>query len=261
MAHDWCPAWRSATRLGRGRDSRVQRLLLASDPGRESTPATLLRPGMGQPSGMTPELVSLLPVHGAGSGPWAFDRWSCVPCASRWTLRVRCIHGRGHGRTRRLVVLPTEVVNAADRRTVSEGAVGPVPVVVLEPVWQRLVALSMRAVDNPLGPLAPHGLVEALDLPVGARTVRLGGQVPDPVSGEQVAQGVVLDVAEGVVGHQPFRREAMPLEEGEPPLDEAGYGRGPLVAVQLDVSEARVVVDERVRVVVADPAIDLGARA
>src|SRR6266700_7048868 len=23
--------------------------------------------------------------------------------ASRWTLRVRCIHGRGHGRTRRLV--------------------------------------------------------------------------------------------------------------------------------------------------------------
>src|SRR5439155_19762775 len=87
----------------------------------------------GEPSGMTPELVSLLPVHGAGSGPWAFDRWSCVPCASRWTLRVRCIHGRGHGRTRRLVVLPTEVVNAADRRTVSEGAVGPVSVVLLEP--------------------------------------------------------------------------------------------------------------------------------
>src|SRR5438876_8061242 len=52
---------------------------------------------------MTPELVSLLPVHGAGSGPWAFDRWSCVPCASRWTLGVRCIHGRGHGRTFRLV--------------------------------------------------------------------------------------------------------------------------------------------------------------
>src|SRR6059058_1123223 len=52
---------------------------------------------------MTPELVSLLPVHGAGSGLWAFDRWSCAPSASRWTLRVRCIHGRGHGRTRRLV--------------------------------------------------------------------------------------------------------------------------------------------------------------
>src|SRR5438270_1660385 len=31
-----------------------------------------------QCSGMTPELVSLLPVHGAGSGPWAFDSWSCA---------------------------------------------------------------------------------------------------------------------------------------------------------------------------------------
>src|SRR5205809_3278928 len=62
-------------------------------------------------SGMTPELVSLLPVHDSGSGPWAFDRWSCAPSASRWTLRVRCIHGRGHGRTRQLVVLPTVVVN------------------------------------------------------------------------------------------------------------------------------------------------------
>jgi hypothetical protein len=40
LAHNRRPAWRGATRLGRGRDSRVQRLLLASDPGRESTPPT-----------------------------------------------------------------------------------------------------------------------------------------------------------------------------------------------------------------------------
>jgi hypothetical protein len=37
-------------------------------------------PRMTVSSGMTPELVSLLLVHGAGSGPWAFDRWSCAPC-------------------------------------------------------------------------------------------------------------------------------------------------------------------------------------
>jgi len=30
--------------------------------------------------GNDPELVSLLLVDGAGSGPWAFDRWSCAPC-------------------------------------------------------------------------------------------------------------------------------------------------------------------------------------
>jgi hypothetical protein len=42
-----------------------------------------------------------------------------------------------------LVVLPTEVVNAADRWPVSERAVRPSRVVVVEPVWQRHVALSM----------------------------------------------------------------------------------------------------------------------
>jgi len=40
-----------------------------------------------------------------------------------------------------LVVLPTDVVNAADRGAVSERAVWSSPVVVVEPVWQRLVAL------------------------------------------------------------------------------------------------------------------------
>src|SRR6266571_851054 len=49
----------------------------------------------------------------------------------------------------RLVVLPTDVVNAADRWPVSERAVRPSRVVVVEPVWQRLVALSMCAVGEP----------------------------------------------------------------------------------------------------------------
>jgi hypothetical protein len=43
---------------------------------------------------------------------------------------------RGHGRIRHLGVLPTDVVNAADRGPVSDRAVWSVVVVVLEPVWQ-----------------------------------------------------------------------------------------------------------------------------
>ena len=43
VARNWRAAWRRATRLGGGRDRRVQRVLLAPDPGREPTPATLLR--------------------------------------------------------------------------------------------------------------------------------------------------------------------------------------------------------------------------
>src|SRR5437762_14068029 len=56
---------------------------------------------LGQRSGMTPELVSLLFVHGQWSG--AFDRWSCAPCGVTVAARIRCIHGRGHGSPRRLV--------------------------------------------------------------------------------------------------------------------------------------------------------------
>src|SRR6266566_2578715 len=71
----------------------------------------------------------------------------------------------------RLAVLPTDVVNAADRRPVSDRAVRSAPVVVLEPVWQRGVAVSMRAVADSLRPFALHRLVEALDLAVRPRPV------------------------------------------------------------------------------------------
>src|SRR6266511_248006 len=152
-----------------------------------------------------------------------------------------------------LGVLPTDVVNAADRGPVSDRAVWSLPVVVVEPVWQRQVALSMRAVGEAVCPLAGHRLVEALNLAVGARPVGLGGQVPDPSAGEQLAQGAVLDVAEAVVSHQPLRDDPVLCEEGQRPVDEAGHGRCFLVLVELDVGEPGVIVDDRVRVVVADP--------
>jgi hypothetical protein len=74
----------------------------------------------------------------------------------------------------------------------------------------------------------------------------------DPVAGEQLAERAILDVAEAVVGHQPLRDDPMLGEEGKRPLDEAGHGRRSLVVVELDIRQPRVVVDERVRVVVAD---------
>ena len=36
--------------------------------------------------------------------------------ASRWTRGVRCTHGRGHGRTHRLVVVPRHVVDSLMRQ-------------------------------------------------------------------------------------------------------------------------------------------------
>src|SRR3989475_9854753 len=89
------------------------------------------------------------------------------------------VRGGAHPPLRALAVLPTDVVNAADRRPVSDRAVRSAPVVGLEPVWQRGVAVSMRAVADALRPFALHRLVEAFDLPVRPRPVGLGRQVAD----------------------------------------------------------------------------------
>ena len=57
------------------------------------------------------------------------------------------------------------------------------PVVVVDPVWQGLGAVSMGAVAEAVAPLAGHGLVEALDLAVGAGPVGLGRAMRDAAIG------------------------------------------------------------------------------
>jgi len=60
-------------------------------------------------------------------------------------------------------------------------------------VWQGVVAVSMGAVAEAVGPFAGHGLVEAFDLAVGAWPVGLGGEVADATPVEQFGEGAVLD--------------------------------------------------------------------
>src|SRR6266536_2403822 len=81
----------------------------------------------------------------------------------------------------------------------------------------------------------------------------------DAVAGEQLGEGAVLDVAEAVVGHQPLRHDPVLSVEGERALEEAGHRRGSLVVVELDEGEPGMVVDDRVREVVADPCPDTPA--
>ena len=61
-----------------------------------------------------------------------------------------------------------------------------------------------------------------------------------------------------VVGHQPLRADAVGGEEAQRPVDERGDGRRFRVREQLGVGEPGVVVDDCVRVVVADPRFLLG---
>ena len=59
---------------------------------------------------------------------------------NRARLRDAALSQTAVGYTSRLVVLPTDVVNAADRRPVTERAVGPSPVVVAKEGCQGPIA-------------------------------------------------------------------------------------------------------------------------
>ncbi len=75
---------------------------------------------------------------------------------------------------RRLVVLPTEVVNAADGWPVCQGAVGALSVVVADEGWQCLRSVGRALPDMGVCPLSLEGLEEALNLPVPAGRVGRG---------------------------------------------------------------------------------------
>src|SRR4029453_5939708 len=55
LAYDGRPARHPAPGPGRCCYRRVQRVLLASDPGRESTPATIVKPRVGQRFAISPD--------------------------------------------------------------------------------------------------------------------------------------------------------------------------------------------------------------
>jgi hypothetical protein len=75
--------------------------------------------------------------------------------------------------------------------------------------------------------------------------------VADAAPGEQLAQRAVLDVGEGVVCHRRLAAIPCVAKWASAQLDEAVHGRGLLGVVSLDLGEVRVVIDDRVRVVVA----------
>ena len=62
----------------------------------------------------------------------------------------------------------------------------------------------------------------ALDLAVGLWPAWPDESVRDPVGVEELAEGAVVAVDEGVVGEQPLRLDPELVEVRERPLDEAG---------------------------------------
>jgi len=134
-------------------------------------------------------------------------------------------------------------------------------VVVVEPVWQGLGAGVMVGVGDAVGPFAAHGLVEALDFAVDLGASGWDQQMADAVLGEESAQGAVLGIRPGVVGHDPAGVDAEAGVPGQRSHDKAGDGVGALVGVQLGVGDAGVVIDDGVDVLVSPAGVSLSAGA
>jgi hypothetical protein len=80
-------------------------------------------------------------------------------------------------------------------------------------------------------------------------------------AGEQPSERLVAGVGPGVVADQPLYLDSVCGEVGEAALDEAGHRLGFLVAVELAVGVAGVVVDDRVHPFEANPHPQLSASA
>ena len=76
--------------------------------------------------------------------------------------------------------------------------------------------------------------------------------VADVVSEQQLVQRTVASVAHRAVGHPPASDDAVRGEPVQRACGEVRNGRRFLVAEQLAVDQARVIVDDRVEVVVAE---------
>ena len=94
--------------------------------------------------------------------------------------------------------------------------------------------------------------MEAFDLAVGLWSVGLDREVRDVVGREQFFEALRVGVGPGVVGHHAFRRDAVLGVPGERALGKGDDGVCALVGMQLAVGQARVVVDDRVGVLVPD---------
>ncbi|HEX5851802.1 MAG TPA: hypothetical protein VFY36_01800 [Solirubrobacteraceae bacterium] len=75
----------------------------------------------------------------------------------------------------------------------------------------------------------------------------------DLSDGEELTQGAVVRVGPSVVAHQPLGGDPLRIEPLKGPCNEVCDGLRSLIAVQFDVGQARVVIDDRVREVIAHP--------
>ena len=124
----------------------------------------------------------------------------------------------------------------------------------MQPAGQVGSARVRAAVRQGIGPLAHQGLDEAFSLAVGLGRVGSGADVAQAEQTASLAEQA-RDIARAVVGHHPFDPDALALEPAQRADQEAGGRLASLVRQDLDIGEARGVVDRDVHELPADLAV------
>jgi len=141
---------------------------------------------------------------------------------------------------------------------VTEGAVGSLVIVEVEPWCERSGSVFAGSVDDGVGPFALQGLDEPFGFAVRARPVRPREDVLDPEAND--CAGVELgSVARSVVGHDPLHSHRSSCEPGDRPFQERDARPSCLVGEDLDVGDAAGVIDRDVTAL--PPRAQLFARA
>jgi hypothetical protein len=135
---------------------------------------------------------------------------SLVAAAGSLVVRFRRARGveRQQLRWLALGVVAREVVDAADGWPATEGGVGAVHVVPVDPARQGMVAGGVGPVQPLIGPLLEQGPVEPLHLPIGLWPIGSGALVVDAGVGQRGSEQAAA-VADAVVGQHPGDGDAV----------------------------------------------------
>src|SRR5699024_7613471 len=144
-----------------------------------------------------------------------------------------------------------EVGQSGDWWLASDGGVGSVGIVEVQPPGQGCVALRGGRVELGIGSAVAQSAVEALELAVGLGPVGTSSLGPDAQVSTCISPRVGA-VARAIVGENPLHHDA---SLGEPRCSSAqdpDRGLGPLISTDLRIGDPGMIVDHRVNVGGAD---------
>ncbi len=147
-------------------------------------------------------------------------------------------------------------------RTVGQGGVWPLGIVMVKPRHQRHAALLRTGIGARVGPLAQAGLDKPLGLAVGARRIWPGAFVFKAGRRDRRAESLA-EIGRTVVGHNPLDGDAVPGKPAKGALEKAHRASLALIRQDLTVGQPRRVIDAHMQSFPADAvmAIDRAPRS